>query len=132
MEAIALKHAIQFHYTIGVILAAIILLNIGILLIKDFYKVHKYMWYMTPMIFGILSIMMISGFSILAMNHFHINTSIILMVIINIAIIVFEIIRIKKLRIVRKKPSLINRYKLQSGFLYTSYLIAVLLMLMLG
>ncbi len=125
MEAIALKQAIQFHYAIGIVLAAIFIINIAILFMKDFYKVHKYMWYSTPIIFGILAITIISGFSILAMNKFNTNIKVLFMIVVNVAIIIFEIIRIKKLRIVRKKPSLIKQYKTQSKILYIGYLFAI-------
>lgn len=131
MEAIALQHAIQFHYVIGVVLFAIIILNICILFIKDFYKVHKYMWYITPMFFGILSIMIISGFSILAMNKFDMSIKILIMIVINIIIIALEIKRIKKLRIVRKKSSLVKQYIKQSRILYISYFFMTLFLLML-
>ncbi|RDU57894.1 hypothetical protein [Helicobacter sp. MIT 99-5507] len=127
MEALALSHAIGFHYAIGISLLIIIIANLIILFINDFYKVHKYMWYLTPVLFGILAVTLISGFSIFAMMKFHINFMILLMIFINIAIIALEIKRIKKLRIVRKKPSLIKNYIKQSRILYTIYLFATLI-----
>lgn len=127
MEALALSQAIGFHYVISLSLLIIIIANLVILFIDDFHKVHKYMWYLTPMLFGILAITLISGFSIFAMMQFRINFMIFLMIIVSIAVIVFEIIRIKKLRIVRKKPSLIKSYIKQSRIFYTIYLFATLI-----
>ena len=128
MEALALSHAIAFHYAIGISLLIIIMANLVILFINDFYKVHKYMWYLTPILFGILAITLISGFSIFAMIKFHINFMIFLMLFINIAMITLEIIRIKKLRIVRKKPSLIKSYIKQSRIFYAIYFFATLIL----
>ena len=127
MEALALNNAIGFHYAFGVSLLIIIIANFVVLFINDFHKVHKYMWYLTPILFGILAINLISGLSIVAMLQFHIDFMIILMLFVNLIIIALEIIRIKKLRIVRKKPSLIKNYIKQSRIFYTIYFFATLI-----
>ena len=126
MEALALSQAIGFHHAIGISLVIILVANLGVLFLRDFYKVHKYMWYLTPLVFGILAIMLLSGFSIVAMNKFHINFMAYLMIFVNVLIIILEIMRIKKLRIARKNPSLVGRYITQSRIFYTIYLFATL------
>lgn len=129
MEALALQHAISLHKFIGFILIFIILANIfSLFIIKDFSKLHKLMWFLTPLFFGFLGIALLSGISILAMLKFDIKIIVYFMIFVNILIIGMEIYRINKLRYTRKNYHFQNKYIKISKILYISYFIAIFIL----
>ena len=127
MELFVLKQGVFFHKSINFLLIFIIFINLAFLLInKNFILLHKVMWFFTPLIFGILSILILSGFSILAMSGFTFSFSIFLMICVSFIIIFLEILRIKKLRIVRTCKSKTNNYLRFSKILYALYFLLIL------
>ena len=127
MELFVLKQGVFFHKSINFLLIFIIFINLAFLLInKNFILLHKIMWFFTPLIFGILAILVLSGFSILAMSGFAFSFYIFSMIFISFAIVFLEIFRIKKLRIARAEPSKVKDYLRFSKILYSLYFFLIL------
>ena len=128
MELFVLKQGVFFHKSINFLLIFIIFINLAFLLInKNFILVLKIMWFFTPLIFGILAILVLSGFSILAMSGFTFSFYIFLMICVSFIIIFLEILRIKKLRIARVHPSKTTNYLRFSKILYSLYFCLILI-----
>lgn len=129
MEEFSLQQAISFHTFVAYCLLFIIIIHLfSLLFIKDFVKIHKITWFLTPLFFGILFILALSGVSVLAMMKFSINLRIFFMIIFCF-IFILEIIRVKKMRVARLKISTRNSYINFSRILnlfYIIFLIAIL------
>ena len=101
MQEFALLQAISFHAIIGYLLFIIAFVNeITLFFIKDFVKINKLSFALTPLFLGLLFIAFLSGVSVWAMKGFEFSIKILLMIIAN-CMFVFEILRVKKLRIAR-------------------------------
>lgn len=127
MEILALQQAISFHKFIGLFLILTIIVNLaGLFFIKNFLKLHKLMWILTPLFMGILGISVLSGISILAMLKFSTKGAVYFMIFVNILIVALELYRIKKLRATRKNPNLRNKYLQISKIFYILYFALIL------
>ncbi len=127
MEALSLAQAISFHTMINIVLLIIIFINLVILsLTKDFVRIHKITWFITPLFFGILSINILSGFSIWAMIKFSFSIKILLMIGLSLVLIIAEIFRVKKMRLARLKIDFRNKYIYIARFLNLTYAIAII------
>lgn len=102
MQEFALNQAIFFHIFINYALLFISVLH-GILLFafKDFVKINKTSFYLTPLFLGFLFIDFLSGISLWAMMGFEFSTKILLMILANFMFI-GEILRVKTLRKARQ------------------------------
>lgn len=110
MQEFALLQAISFHTIMSYFLFAIAFMNeITLFFIKDFVKINKLSWAFTPLFCGFLFIVFLSGVSVWAMRQFSFNINILLMMAANLMFIL-EILRIKRLRIARIKPTLRQSY----------------------
>lgn len=110
MQEFALNQAIFFHAFINYLLLLIASIN-GIVLfsIKDFVKINKTSFILTPLFLGLLFIDFLSGVSVWAMMKFAFSPKICLMILANF-MFVFEIFRVKKLRLARQNPSIRHTY----------------------
>lgn len=110
MQEFALNQAIFFHAFINYLLLLIASIN-GIVLfsIKDFVKINKTSFILTPLFLGLLFINFLSGVSVWAMMKFAFSPKICLMILANF-MFVFEIFRVKKLRLARQNPSIRHTY----------------------
>lgn len=129
MDLIVLNDGIFFHKIISIILLSLIIFNLLFLVFasKKFILINKIMWYTTPIIFGLLAILLTSGLSLLSMMKFNINIFIAYMLFVNIVIIVLEIKRIKKIRKVRANVNLRDNYIKYAMLLYHVYFLLILL-----
>ena len=110
MQEFALSQAISFHAMISYFLFAIAFVNeITLFFIKDFVKINKLSFALTPLFLGFLFIAFLSGVSVLAMKQFDWSFKIALMIVANFMFVI-EIMRIKKLRIARANPLLRKSY----------------------
>lgn len=130
MEEFSLQQAISFHGIMAYVLLFITLCNLfSSFFIKDFVKINKITWYLTPLFFGILFILALSGVSVLAMMKFSISIRVLLMIIFCF-IFILEIIRVKKMRLARlnidKRASYIKLSRILNLF-YTIAIAAFLL-----
>lgn len=102
MQQFALNQAISFHIFINYALLCISATH-GILLFafKDFVKINKTSFYLTPLFLGFLFIDFLSGVSVWAMMGFAFSAKILLMIVANCMFVV-EILRVKKLRKARE------------------------------
>lgn len=102
MQEFALNQAISFHIFINYALLFLSATH-GILLFafKDFVKINKTSFYLTPLFLGFLFIDFLSGISLWAMMGFIWSAKILLMILANF-MFVGEILRIKMLRKARQ------------------------------
>lgn len=120
MQEFALSQATSFHAMIVYFLFAIAFVNeITLFFIKDFVKINKLSFALTPLFLGFLFIVFLSGVSVWAMNQFEFSFKILLMIVANFMFVI-EIVRIKKLRKARANPSLRESYvkfaRIANGF----------------
>lgn len=102
MQEFALNQAISFHIFINYALLFLSATH-GILLFafKDFVKINKTSFYLTPLFLGFLFIDFLSGVSLWAMMGFIWSAKILLMILANF-MFVGEILRVKMLRKARQ------------------------------
>lgn len=102
MQEFALNQAISFHIFINYALLFLSATH-GILLFafKDFVKINKTSFYLTPLFLGFLFIDFLSGVSLWAMMGFIWSAKILLMIFANF-MFVGEILRVKMLRKARQ------------------------------
>lgn len=102
MQEFALNQAISFHIFINYALLFLSATH-GILLFafKDFVKINKTSFYLTPLFLGFLFIDFLSGISLWAMMGFIWSAKILLMILANF-MFVGEILRVKMLRKARQ------------------------------
>lgn len=102
MQEFALNQAISFHIFINYALLFLSATH-GILLFafKDFVKINKTSFYLTPLFLGFLFIDFLSGISLWAMIGFIWSAKILLMIFANF-MFVGEILRVKMLRKARQ------------------------------
>ncbi|RDU64668.1 hypothetical protein [Helicobacter sp. MIT 14-3879] len=129
MEAFSLKQAISFHIFINYSLLIIVCINlITLFFTKDFVKINKISFFLTPLLFGFLFIDILSGISVLAITKFKINIKIIFMIIASL-IFLLEFLRIKKIRIARQDSNYLTSYIKVARILNIIYLLIILLFL---
>lgn len=130
-----LSSGIYFHKIINFALLFLVILNLGATLLfsKNFIFIHKVIWFTTPLLFGILAIMLISGFSLMAMTHFNFSLIVFYMFFINILIIILEVKRIKHMKLLLKKldfnafnSSEVKPYIRYTTSLYVLYIVLIL------
>lgn len=129
MEEFSLQQAISFHAFIAYCLLFITIIHlVSLLFIKDFIKIHKITWFLTPLFFGFLFILALSGISVLAMMKFSINLRVCFMIIFCF-IFILEIIRVKKMRVARLNISIRKSYINFSRILNSFYVIFLMILL---
>lgn len=129
MDLIVLNDAIYFHKIISFILLLLVISNLCVTLLfnKNFIILYKIIWFTTPLLFGILAIMLISGFSLLAMMKFNFSFIVFYMLFINILILILEIRRVKRIRFTMLNLSNIKSYIRYTIFLYVLYIVFILI-----
>lgn len=128
MELVALSDGVYFHRFINFSLLFLVTLNLVFTLFfhKRFFILHKIIWFTTPLLFGILAMMLISGLSLAAMMQFKFSFATIYMMATNIVILILEIKRVKKLRNVRAFPNKLTSYIKYTTLLYIAYILLIL------
>ncbi|PAF49509.1 hypothetical protein BKH41_02255 [Helicobacter sp. 12S02232-10] len=133
MVAKAFNDSVFFHSFFMYFMPIPFLINLYTLFAKKNYtQINRKIWFVMPMIFFLVAVAFFSGIFVMAMQHFHINAKIILMIVTTLFIFVGEIIRIKKLKISKTNEKLMQGYLKFCKILYGADLILCILIILMG